>query len=434
MFLTRRFLIYSLTAAAVMSFGWLWPPLLSLGKFLLLTVVVAAAVETVVLRVYANVSAVRKCADRFSNGDDNCVSIILENKCRMPLSVTVIDEAPIEMQRRDICMEKRLTGLERTTVEYMLRPVVRGEYEFGSVRVFASFMLRLVERRYSSQNGQKICVYPSYLMMRQWKLLAFAHNDMQQGIHRVRQAGSNSDFDHIKKYAGGDEYRSINWKATARRAQLMVNVYSEERSQHVYCIIEKGRMMQQTAAGMTFLDYAVNASLALSYVVMQHNDKAGVVTFAGKVDAFVPAERRQSQMHTLNETLYNEHTDFVEADYQTLAVTLSRNIRRRSLLVLFCNFATMNAMCRQLSYLRNMALRNRLLVVFFRDEDIETFAQKSPEMQEEYFQTVQAEQNVKDRRLIAAELRQNGIEALLVKPESMTADVINQYIRMRHFL
>lgn len=214
----------------------------------------------------------------------------------------------------------------------------------------------------------------------------------------------------------------------------MVNVYSEERSQHVYCIIEKGRMMQQTAAGMTFLDYAVNASLALSYVVMQHNDKAGVVTFAGKVDAFVPAERRQSQMHTLNETLYNEHTDFVEADYQTLAVTLSRNIRRRSLLVLFCNFATMNAMCRQLFYLRNMALRNRLLVVFFRDEDIETFAQKSPEMQEEYFQTVQAEQNVKDRRLIAAELRQNGIEALLVKPESMTADVINQYIRMRHFL
>lgn len=434
MFLTRRFLIYSLTAAAVMSLGWLWSPLLLLGKLLLLTVAAAAVAEAVVLRAVVNVSAVRKCADRFSNGDDNRVSIMLENKCRMPLSVTVIDEAPIEMQRRDICMKKLLTGFEKATVSYMLRPVARGEYEFGCVRVFASFMLRLVERRYSSQIGQKICVYPSYLMMRQWKLLAFAQNDMQHGIHRVRQAGNNSDFDHIKKYAGGDEYRSINWKATARRAQLMVNVYSEERSQHVYCIIEKGRMMQQSSAGMTFLDYAVNASLALSYVVMQHNDKAGVVTFAGNVDAFIPAERRQSQMHTLNETLYNEHTDFVEADYQALAVTLSRNIRRRSLLVLFCNFATMNAMRRQLPYLRSMALRNRLLVVFFRDEDIEALARKTPEMMEEYFQTVQAAQNVRDRRLIAAELRQNGIESLLVRPESLTADVINKYVSMRRFL
>lgn len=217
-------------------------------------------------------------------------------------------------------------------------------------------------------------VYPSYMMLRQYELLAMSNNLTEMGIKRIRRIGHNTDFEQIKDYVVGDDYRTINWRATARCHQLMVNVYQEERAQQVYQVVDKGRMMQQTFNGMTLLDYAINASLVLSYVAINKQDKAGLVTFSDKFETFIHASRQSGHMQTLQEALYAEHTEFAETDYSALLTGLSRHVSHRSLLVLYTSFTSMAALRRQLSYLRQLAMRHRLLVVFFEDEELRTFA------------------------------------------------------------
>ena len=133
-------------------------------------------------------------------------------------------------------------------------------------------------------------------MLNRYEFLAAHHNLTEFGIKRIRRLGHHTEFEHIKEYVRGDDYRTVNWKASARRHQIMVNTYQDERSQLIYNVIDKGRIMQSAFRGMTLLDYAINASLVLSYVAIHRDDKAGLTTFAHRVETFLPASRRHSQM------------------------------------------------------------------------------------------------------------------------------------------
>lgn len=229
-------------------------------------------------------------------------------------------------------------------------------------------------------------------------LLAFSQRLTEIGIKRIRRPGNNTEFEQIKDYVKGDDYRAINWKATARTSRLMVNVYNEERSQQVFCVIDKGRLMQQTSEGMTYLDWAINAAQVLSFVSIHREDKAGLITFGGKMDTLLPADRNAGQMQAILESLYRQQTVFDESDYAALVTTIGQRVQRRSLLVLFTNFSTVGATRRQLPYLRQLARRHRVLVVFFRDEELESFVQRKPTTEEDYFQQVTAEQDVANRQ------------------------------------
>jgi uncharacterized protein (DUF58 family) len=223
----------------------------------------------------------------------------------------------------------------------------------------------------------------------------------------------------------------------------MVDVYQEERSQQVFSVIDKGRMMQQTFLGMTLLDYAINASLVLSYVAVNKQDKAGLITFSDQFETFVQASRQQGQMQTLQEALYAEQTVFGETDYSALLAGLSRHVTRRSLLILYTSFTSMAALRRQLSYLRQLAMRHRLLVVFFEDEELRDFVQgtslhqspatlhPSPITTEQTYQRVIAEKFAYEQRLIVHTLRQYGIQSLLTTPQNLSVDVINKYLEIK---
>ena len=269
-----------------------------------------------------------------------------------------------------------------------------------------STLLGLVQRRYTCCEPQDVKVYPSYMMLRQYELLAMSNNLTEMGIKRIRRIGNNTDFEQIKDYIVGDDYRTINWRATARRHQLMVNVYQDERSQQVFSVIDKGRMMQQAFQEMTLLDYAINAALVLSYVTINKQDKAGLVTFADQFGTFVAPSKQEGQMQTIQEALYAEQTQFGDS------------------------FTSMASMRRQLQYLRQLNMRHRLLVVFFEDEELSQFIAhhsqfatdsnhishlssfNSPST-ESVYQHVIAEKFAYEQRLIVQTLRQYGIQSLL---------------------
>lgn len=447
MYLRFRFYYLLIAIILIVALGFVMPPLFLIGRILALFLFVAVLADIALLWSRRGVDAYRTLSPRFSNGDENPVSIRLESTYPFAVRTEVIDEVPFVFQRRDILFKAALRKEGEATISYMLRPTERGVYGFGHVRVFVSTILGLVQRRFTCCQPQDVKVYPSYLMLRQYELLAMSSNLTEMGIKRIRRVGHNTDFDQIKDYVHGDDYRTINWRATARRHQLMVNVYQEERAQQVYQVVDKGRMMQQTFQGMTLLDYAINASLVLSYVTINKQDKAGLITFSNQFETFVQASRQSGQMQILQEALYAEHTEFGETDYSALLAGLSRHVTHRSLLILYTSFTSMAALRRQLSYLRQLAVRHRLLVVFFEDEELKQFAASDflgkPKKSilpilsrlsgttEEAYQHVIAEKFVYEQRLIVQTLRQYGIQALLTTPNNLSVDVINKYLEMK---
>ncbi len=427
----------------VLASGYLWSPMFTVGRVLLLLFVVAAVADIILLwRTYVNtqrstLNAFRQLSDRFSNGDENDVRIRVESSYPFPVRVEVMDEIPFIFQRRDICFRAKIEKMEATTIKYSLRPTKRGVYGFGQIRVFAASPIGLVQRRFTCGEAKDVKVYPSFLMLHQYELLAISNNLTEMGIKRIRRVGHHTDFEQIKDYVAGDDFRTINWKASARRSKLMVNVYQDERSQQIISVIDKGRVMQQAFQGMTLLDYSINASLVLSYVAMYKEDRAGLATFSSDFDTFVPASRRPGHLQVLMEALYAQQTEFGETDYSALVANLNKHVTKRSLIVLYTNFTGQVSLQRQLPYFQQLNQRHRLLVVFFEDVELKEYLathhshHNRRRSTEDYYRQVMADRFVYEQRLIVSTLRQHGILSLLTTPDNLSVDVINRYLEMK---
>lgn len=415
----------------LIGLGFLFPWLFVLGKWLLLVLSLVLMVELFLLYHERGVMASRSMSGRFSNGDDNEVSIPVESIYSFPVRIEAIDEIPPIFQRRDILFCLKLGIGEGKNIKYYLRPTERGVYSFGRIRVFVSTPIGLVQRRFTFAEPCDVKVYPSYLMLTHYELLAMNNNLSDLGIKKIRRVGNNTEFEQIKEYVTGDDYRRINWRATARTSRLMVNVYQDERSQQVFSVIDKGRTMQQSFAGMTYLDYAINASLVLSYIAMRKEDKAGLITFCNEFEVFVPASRRTGHMQNILEALYAQKTVYGESDYSALVSHVNIHVNKRSLLILYTNFANMVSMERQLPYLRQLNRRHRLLVVFFEDNELKEYVASRPDSDEEYYRHVVAEKFAYEQRLIVSSLQRHGILSLLTTPECLSVDVINKYLEIK---
>lgn len=432
MYLTRRFYIIGLILVLLLGGGYIWGSLFLWGQLGLAVSILAVLADVYLLYRSRGITAARYCSVRFSNGDENAVRIRVENRYRFVISLEIIDETPVIFQQRDINFHTTLKSGEGKTITYQLHPLQRGEYAFGRIRVFTSTRLGLIKRRFTCGKPETVKVYPSFLMLNRYELMAMSDNLSEFGIKKIRRIGHHTEFEQIKEYVQGDDYRTINWKASARRHTLMVNVYQDERSQHIYSIIDKGRVMQQAFRGMTLLDYAINASLVLSYIAMRKDDKAGLATFNEKFDTFVKASRDGAHLQTLLEALYNQQTDFGETDYSALLVHLGKYINKRSFLILYTNFDTLGSMQRQLGYLQQLARQHKLLVVIFENAELKEYINAPPGDTEQYYQQVIGRKFAYEQRLIVITLQQHGIFSLLTTPENLSVDVINKYLEMRN--
>ncbi len=431
MFLYRRFYFAVLAVVLFLIAGQAWPHIFMVGKLLLALLALLVVVDAVMLWQRKGITAQRQCAGRFSNGDNNEVTLRVDSAYPFSVRLHVIDEIPHVFQRRDVGFDAVLPPAGGADIRYRLRPTQRGVYGFGKIRVFARTAIGLLARRFSCGDPADVAVYPSYLMLNQYELLAMSNNLTELGIKRIRRAGNNTEFEQIKDYVQGDDYRTINWKASARRAQLMVNVYTDERSQQVFSVIDKGRVMQQAFQGMTLLDYAINAALVIAYVALRKEDRAGLLTFDAELDDFVHAERQGGHMQNILECLYGQQTDFDESDYSALCVNVNRLIGKRSLLILYTNFSGLNSLNRQLPYLQQLNQRHRLLVVFFDDVELKDFVATKARSTEEHYQHVIAEKVNYEKRLIVTTLRQHGILSLLTTPDQLSINLINKYLEIK---
>lgn len=377
------------------------------------------------------IEANRILPEKFSNGDQNPIEIVLKNRYTIPVTIKIIDEIPEQFQVRDFKINRKLKASSNSKLQYELRPTERGEFHFGKLNVYVSTIFGLIARRYIFDDKAMVPTYPSFIQLRKYNLLAITNNLSHFGIKKVRKIGQTMEFEQIKEYVHGDDLRTVNWKATAKKSQLMVNQFQDEKSQPIYSVIDKGRVMKMPFGGLTLLDYAINASLVISNVALKKHDKAGIFSFSKKVENMVVAERRTSQMNLILESLYNVKTDFYESDFSRLYADVKRRITHRSLILLYTNFETLDSLHRQMPYLKGIAKNHLLVVVFFKNTELNSLIFESAKTAQQAYDKVIAEKFAFEKRLIVNELKKYGIYSILTTPEDLTIDTINKYLEIK---
>lgn len=432
LFLTSRLFIGLSCCVVLFLFAFFFPWLGIIPELVFYTLILLVLIDIIMLyRTTKGVFAKRHAPERLSNSDDNELGVYIENWYPFNISVGIIDEIPFQFQKRDIWFTTDLKSRQRKLINYVLRPTKRGEYEFGQIRVFVKSALGLITRRYNFKQAETLPVYPSFLQMRKYELMAISNHLSEIGVKKIRRLGHSLEFEQVKNYVQGDDYRTINWKATARRGSLMTNSYTDEKSQHVYCVIEKSRAMKMPFDGLSLLDYAINASLVLSNVALLKEDKAGLITIAEKIGAVVPADRRHTQINKILEVLYKEKTRYLETNMELLYSTIRSVIKQRSLVVFFTNYESMSALNRQLPFLKRIAKFHLLLVVFFENTELKKLSEKPAEDVEGIYIKTIAEKFAYDKKLIVKELAKYNIQSILSTPQNLTINTINSYLEIK---
>jgi uncharacterized protein (DUF58 family) len=432
LFLTSRFFYVMGILVTIMMFSYSFTFLLPIAKTALVLFFVVCLVDSLILfnkRVSLDVE--RDIPQVLSLGDNNDIDLTVKNNSAINLIIELVDELPEQFQDRKFKLYFSLSPLKSLSQKYTLRPVTRGEYLFGDINLYLTSVLGLVKRRMIFSKQNNVPVYPSIIQMKKYELKSFDRSAREVGVKKVRRIGHSYEFEHIKQYIRGDDYRSINWKATGRRNQLMVNQYEDEKSQPVYSIIDKSRVMHMPFNGLSLFDYAVNASLVISNIVLGKQDKAGLITFAETTKSIVKAERSKIQLKKILETLYKEKEGSVEANYESMYMTVRKVVNGRSLLFLYTNFESTYALQRVLPQLRKLNDQHLLVVVFFENTEISVRTASNVEGLEDIYTQITAEQYSFTKVQIAQQLKQIGIFSILTKPENLTINIINKYLELK---
>ncbi|MBL4625395.1 MAG: DUF58 domain-containing protein [Flavobacteriales bacterium] len=377
------------------------------------------------------IEIVRKVPPILSLSDDNKVKIKVINNSNLNLKLKVIDELPYQLEQRDFMLVISLDKGLNESIEYNLRPTIRGEYFFGNLQVFVKTTIGLAAKKETTKAKTAVAVYPSILQMRQQELIALNHVSFTQGDNKTRKYGKSYEFDQIKSYVPGDDPRNINWKASSRTQQLMVNHFEDERSQQIYSIIDKGRTMKMPFNDLTLVDYAINSTLAFSNIVLKKQDKAGVISFSKDVETTLKAERSSRQLKKILHSLYKEKYSYTEANYEMLYINIRRTVPNRSLIFLYTNFDTVYALERVLPILRMMNRLHLLIVVFFENTELDSYSREESKSVLDIYQHTMARKFILEKDQIIKEMQKHGIQAIKTDPQQLSATAINKYLELK---
>jgi uncharacterized protein (DUF58 family) len=431
-YLPDRFFAFWTLLLALMALGFAWSPLLWVGQAGLALLGGLCVLDGILLwGKEVRVELSRPLPRLLNLGDDNVLHIQVHNRSPRAYRMELRDELPAQFQDRSRGIALRIAARSRESAPLILRPLRRGLYRFGRTHAFLRTDLGLLERRISAETAGDVPVYPSVEQMKRFELLALPQTSRGQGLRKIRRIGHSYEFEQIKAYVPGDDRRAINWKATSRRQELMVNQYEDERSQSIYILLDCGRTMTMPFAGMSLLDYAVNAGLVLANVALQRHDKAGLLAFDRGLVAAVPAEKRRSQRSRILEALYRLKESDYEADFEGLYPAINRMSPARSLVVLFSNFESPYALERALPMLRRLARRHLLLMVLFENTEVAAAAKAPADSIPEIYRQTLASEFLYQKRQMAARAVQHGIQVVYTAPQDLSLNVVNKYLELK---
>ncbi|RYU96836.1 DUF58 domain-containing protein [Emticicia agri] len=404
-----------------------------LGQLLLFLLFLVVLVETILLYSKSQlISSRRVLPNRLSNGDENQIELQLRNNAAMDLTLTIYEDLPDLLQLRIWKIAVLLKKASNQKVVYEVRPTQRGIYTWQNTNILCSVsFLGFVARKMTFEELSSISCYPSFEQFKKLPINALTNSFSETSTTNIRKIGQSLEFEQIKDYVNGDNYRHINWKASAKQGRLMLNQYQAERSQDIYMVLDMGRSMKMPFNQQTLLDYAINGSVALTRSILDVKDKAGLITFSSKNCTYLPARSEYKQFGIINDMLYNLTTDFLESDFERLYKFVRYKVRQRSLLIIFTNFDSINSLKRNLQYLKAIAQYHLVLVVFFENSEIVAFVNQPANNLREIYSNTIGKHFLSQNQLILKELVKSGIQGLITQPHLLSIEAINKYLQIK---
>ena len=424
---------YVFALVALFSFGFAFPTVLAVAKIAFVAFIVLVVVDVYWLfGINWTLKFERIVDDKLSNGDNNLVRYLVSGLLPFKSKLVLIDEFPVQLQLRERRIQSDRNSLEfEIQIEEYIKPLSRGEYAFGKSHVLVFTPLNLVSKQVTFDNERVCKVYPSFMQYKKYVFLALNNRLKEVGVKKIRQLGGVTEFEQIKEYVRGDDYRRINWKATARKESLMVNHYDDEKAQNIYLLIDKGRMMQMPFNGMALFDYAINSALVMAGIALRKGDKAGLITFSNLIGTFLDANHGKTQINNITEELYKQQNRNKETDYLRLLKNVRTRIKRRSLFMLFTNFESSVSLERQMPYLKALAKYHVLILILFENKEVVELANSKVNGNKEFFDQALAEKQVLEKEGMAIELKKEGIYSIITAPEELSLNTINKYLELK---
>ncbi len=439
MLLTRRALLLLLLAAPFLALA-VWAPALEwvAGGYVLLALALVA-VDWRLAGPVSQFEAARSHDSRLSLGAENPVHLQVARRpgarpATAPTPLWVRDEPPEAFIIDKRILRGELPAQGAWSDSYHVRPLRRGDYAFGDLNLRWQGPLGLVVRQGEQAMAGPVRVYPNLLDVRRYDLMLRQNRLQELGLRNARLPGQGTEFERLREYRPDDEYRRINWKATARRHRPITVEYQTERSQQIVTALDTGRMMQSPVADIAKLDYAVNAVLLLTYVATGLGDKVGMLTFADEVGQYLRPHAGRGQFYRMLELLYGVEAEPVEPDYQRALSYLALQQRKRALIVIFTDLSSGAGLQALLSHTALLARNSLPLVVTISDPDIHAAAQQTPADSQAVYQRAAAGQLLRERRITLESLERQGVLTLDVPANQLSLAVIDRYLSLKQRL
>lgn len=435
MILTRRAVLLLLLAAPFLVLGTWAPALQWVALIYALLAALLIALDWRLSGSVAQFEALREHDSRLSLGADNPIRLTvrrrpgLEGRAASPLWVR--DEPPEEFVIERRILEGELPARGSWQGSYYVRPLRRGDYRFGDINLRWQGPLGLAIRQGHQKAGAPVRVYPNLLDVRRYDLMLRQNRLQELGLRNARLPGQGTEFERLREYLPDDEYRRINWKATARRHRPITAEYQTERSQNIVAVLDTGRMMQSPVAEIAKLDYAVNAVLLLAYVATGLGDKVGLLTFADEVGQYVRPQAGRGQFYRMLELLYRVEAQPVEPDYRQALSYLALQHRRRALVVIFTDLSGGASLQALLSHLALLARQSLPLVVTISDPDVHAAAGQLPADSLAVYQRAAAANLLHERQVALESLQRQGVLTLDVPANQLSLSVIDRYLALK---
>jgi uncharacterized protein (DUF58 family) len=425
----------------------LWPMLVADAGLLVIAVIDA------VLSGRRLVTVSRRSAEVFSIGRSNPVTVELRSHSRRPLQVELTCELFDHAEAEGLPIRVDLRPRARTVERFRVTPHRRGAFSLGDNIVRYRSPLGLWKRqvRYPAHHGVR--VYPDVQAVRTWELLA--RDDRQHSLMRTtRRLGGESEFEQLRDYSRDDEFRSIDWKATARRGKLTARQYQLESNQNLMFVLDAGRLMTAESSSerqpsaqspgparavesLSLYDHALNASLMLAHVAARGGDRVGLLSYAQQVQAFAAPTAGRKAVRALIQASYALHPELVEPNAEQAFALLNVRVRKRSLVILFTQVIDERGANELVRVTRSLSPRHLPLIVLFRDVEVHALLEADHKATDvDLYTRGAAAEIVAWREQLLRKLRERGALILDVDPRDLTPALINRYleIKARHLL
>jgi len=359
--------------------------------------------------------------------------IQLYNKSNYKLCVELKDEIPdFYFRSENKIMKGVVEPLQKKNFQYFVYPTKRGAFTFGNIHVKCRGKLKLCTKIFKVNLDQEYKVYPNMKNLRKYKLNMCNNRSLRQGKNTLKMIGKGTSFESLREYEAGDEYRKINWKATARGNKPILNQYEPEKNQHVHILIDTGRSMSYSIRGFRKLDLVVNTALVLSDIVNQNGDKSGLMVFNTKIDNMIMPGKGVLHRGKIMDALYHIDNTNKTSNYDEAFYYLKRKERHRSIVFFFTDFSTVEEAESILKVLPAISKSNLVIIIIIKNESIEVIGSLKIKNKEDLFNKGVALEMIDERRKIINLINRKGILCVECSPEKLEYTVINKYIQVKN--